>query len=229
MLTPIRTPFSYTEIMPQKDDFLSRLQAELARTLEGARQLHNGGETAAALATLHETQRSMVGLDHELLRRLGSADLLVLLGGTGSPDVEKCLQCAELLAAEHELRADLGEDDSAQAHKALELYLSALAAEPGLAPHYGERLGMLTRSLGYAAPLATQKQLVDAYLHAGRFDEAENWLYRLLNAEPEVAQARAEAFYRELLALADGTLEAGGLPRAEVEEGLANVTRRAPV
>ncbi len=212
--------------MPQKDDFLTRLQAELAGTLEQARRLYSGGETAAALATLHEAQRRIVGLDHDLLRRIGSADLLALLGGAGAPDTEKCLHCAELLAAEYELRADSGEADAAQGHKALELYLSALTTEPGLAPHYGERLQTLTRSLGDAAPLASQ-ELVAAYLHAGRFDEAENWLYRLLNAEPEAARVRAEAFYRELLTLDDGVLEAGGLPRAEVEEGLANAARRA--
>lgn len=213
--------------MPQKDDFLTRLQAELAGTLEQARRLYSGGETAAALATLHEAQRRIVGIDHDLLRRIGSADLLVLLGGAGAPDTEKCLHCAELLAAEYELRADSGEADAAQGHKALALYLSVLDAEPGLAPHYGERLQTLTRSLGDAAPPATQEQLVAAYLHAGRFDEAENWLYRLLNAEPKAARVRAEAFYRELLTLDDGVLEAGGLPRAEVEEGLANATRRA--
>ena len=212
--------------MPQRDDFLNRLQAELLRTLETARQLYSDGDADAALATLQGAQRSMVGLDTDLLRRLSSADLLVLLGGAGgTPDVEKCLQCAELLTAEHELRTDLGEDDSAQARKALALYLSVLAAEPGFAPHYSGQLRLLTRSLGYAASLATQRQLIDAYLHAGRFDEAENWLYRLLNAEPVVARVRAEAFYRELLRLDDVTLAAGGLPRAEVEEGLANATR----
>ena len=213
--------------MPQKDDFLTRVQAELVRTLEHVRQLHREGETAAALATLHEAQRSLVGIENDLLRRLGSADLLVLLsgGGAGSLDLERCLRCAELLAAEHELRADLGEDDAAGARKALELYLSALTAEPGFAPHYGERLQTLTRSLGYAAPPATQAQLVTTYLHAGRFDEAENWLYRLMNTEPEAARARAEAFYRELLTFEDEVLAAGGLPRAEVEEGLAATHR----
>jgi len=179
---------------------------------------------------LQGAQRSMVGLESDLLRRLSSADLLVLLGGAGgTPDVEKCLQCAELLSAEHELRTDLGEDDSAQARKALELYLNVLAAEPDFAPHYSGRLLALTRSLGYAAPPPVQAQLIDAYMHAGRFDEAENWLYRLLNAEPGAARVRAKAFYRELLTLDDAALEAGGLPRAEVEEGLANATRRVSV
>lgn len=214
--------------MPQKDDFLTRLQEQVQRTLEAARGLHRAGQTDEALATLHDAQRSIVGLDADLLRRIGSADLLLLLGGPGTPDTEKCLQCAELLSAAVELRADRGETDPAGAQKALDLYLSAVAAEPGFAPHYEGRLGTLTRSLDYAVPPRTQEGLVAAYTHAGRFDEAENWLYRLLDAEPEAAQAGAEAFYRKLLGLSDAALERGGLPRGEVEEGLANVTRRAP-
>lgn len=214
--------------MPQKDDFLTRVHEQLARVLAQARQLGSAGRTDEALAALHDAQRGIVGLDADLLRRIGSADLLLLLGGTGTPDVERCLQCAELLAAEVELRAARGEADPAGAQKALDLFLNALDAEPGFAPHYGEHLQGLTRGLGDAVPPRTQEDLVSAYTHAGRFDEAENWLYRFLDAEPEAAQTRAEAFYRELLALDDGVLAAGGLPRGEVEEGLANVTRRTP-
>lgn len=214
--------------MPQKDDFLTRVQAQLLATLERARQLESEGCPAEALATLHEAQRNLVGLDSDLLRRLGSADLLLLLGPAGVPDVERCLHCAELLSAELEVRAAHGEADPAQAQKALELYLSALSAEPGFAPYYGAQLGVLTHYLGYDVPVAALPLLVEAYTHAGGFAEAENWLYRWRELEPEAALRRAEAFYRALLTLSDEVLVAGGLPRAEVEEGLADVTRETP-
>ena len=210
--------------MPQKDDFLTRLQEQLLRTLEQARQLGAAGQTEEALAAIHQAQRTLVGLDSDLLHRVPSADLLLLLGGAETPDVERCLHCAELLSAEAELRAKGGEPDPAQVHKALELYLSALRAEPGFTVHYEARLAALTQSLGYAVSEAAQGQLIDVYTHAGRFDEAENWLYRWGELQPDAARGRAESFYRELLSLDDGVLERGGLPRAEVEEGLANVT-----
>ncbi len=53
--------------MPQKDVFLTRVQAQLLATLERARQLEADGHTAEALTTLHEAQRSLVGLDSDLL------------------------------------------------------------------------------------------------------------------------------------------------------------------
>jgi tetratricopeptide (TPR) repeat protein len=209
--------------MPQKDDFLTRLQAQLFETLEQVRALEAAGHLDEALVALHEAQRSIVGLDHALLHRLPSADLLRLLGPSGFPDVERCLQCAELLAAEFEVRAAQGDADPAQAHKALDLYLNALAAEPGFAPHLHARLTALSQALAYAVPSAAQRGLAEVYVRAGRFDEAENWLYRWAETEPEAARARAEVFYRELLGLDDAALEDGGLPRAEVEEGLASV------
>lgn len=214
--------------MPQKDDFLTRLQAQLLQTLEHVRTLEAAGHTDEALAALHEAQRSIVGLDNALLRRLPSADLLRLLGPSGFPDVERCLQCAELLATEFEVRSAYGDTDPAQAHKALDLYLNALVTEPGFAPQLHARLTTLTQALGYAVSSAAPRGLVELYVRAGRFDEAENWLYRWGEVEPEAAQARAEAFYQELLGLSDAALEDGGLPRAEVEEGLANV-RGTPV
>jgi hypothetical protein len=164
--------------MPQKDDFLTRLQEQLVGTLERARYLDTAGQTEEALSTIREAQRALVGLDGRLLHRVSSADLMLLLGGADVPETEKCLHCAELLTAEFSIRAAHGGADPAQAHKALDLYLIALNAEPGFAAHYGERLEALTQSLGYAVSEAAQGQLVDVYTHAGRFDRAENWLYR---------------------------------------------------
>ena len=85
---------------------------------------------------------------------------------------------------------------------------------------------MLTQALlaQGEVPSETEHGLAKAYRAAGRFDEAENWLYRWRDAEPDAARGWAEAFYGELLTLSDEALLKGGLPRAEVEEGLADVT-----
>ena len=212
--------------MPQKDDFLSRLQAQLNETLTRVHGLSAAGRLDDALVLLRTAQRNVVGLD-ALLKRLSSADLLGLLGSAGTPDLEKTLACAELLSAEFEVLLLRGEADPTQAHKALELYLAALDGEPGFAPHYSKRLDTLTQglqTLRYALPPQTQHALAEVYRAAGRFDAAENWLYRWREAEPGNAQPWAEAFYRDLLSLPDEVLAAGGLPRDEVKEGLADVT-----
>ena len=210
--------------MPQKDDFLSRLQAQLNETLVRVRKLSAEGRFDEALADIRKTQRSVLGLEPTLLNRLSSADLLSLLGPTGTPDLERTLGAAELLSAEFEILAFQGEADPTQAQKALELYLNVLAIEPGFAPHYSARLDVLTEGLGHVVAPATQRALAEAYRAAGRFDAAENWLYRWRELEPDAARGWAETFYGELLRLTDEVLTQGGLPRDEVEEGLVGVT-----
>ncbi len=212
--------------MPQKDDFLSRLQAQLNETLERAREFSAEGRSGEALTVVRAAQRNILGLEPVLLNRLSSADLLSLLGSGGVPDTERTLGAAELLSAEFEVLTLQGEADPAQAQKALELYLTVLVAEPGFTPFYIARLDTLTRNLDYPALSHVYPALTEVYRAAGRFAEAENWLYRWREFAPDAAQGWAEAFYRELLRLPDEVLAAGGLPRDEVEEGLADVTRR---
>ena len=215
--------------MPQKDDFLSRLQAQLRETLLRVETLVTAGRLDDALAEVWAAERSL-GLEHTLLSRLPSADLLRLLGPAGTPDLERTLACAELLRAEFSVHTLQGDADPAGAQKALDLYLAVLAAEPGFAPLYAGRLDSLTDALlaqAGALPATTARDLAGVYRAAGRFDEAENWLYRWRAAEPDTEQDAvrrwAETFYGGLLTLSDEVLVAGGLPRNEVEEGLADV------
>jgi hypothetical protein len=210
--------------MPQKDDFLTRLQEQVNLTLEQVRVLEAEGELDTALETLHDMQQRVTGLESTLLHHLSETDLLMLLTPAGQPNLEKTLQCAELLGAEYALREAHGGAEPALAHKALALYLSALTAESGLLNHYSAQLETLARLAHYALPTDMQQQLVLSYAQAGQFANAENWLYRWQALEPEAARAQAEIFYRELLDLDDAALEAGGLPRDEVEEGLAQIT-----
>ena len=211
--------------MPQKDDFLSRLQAQLRETLVKVETLVTAGRLDDALSEVWVAERNL-GLEHTLLSRLPSADLLRLLGPAGTPDLERTLACAELLRAEFGVRTQRGDANPVTAQKALDLYLAVFDAEPGFALSYAARLEVLTQALLAQGdvPPATEYGLAEAYRAAGRFAEAENWLYRWRDAEPEAARGWAEAFYGELLTLSDEALLKGGLPRAEVEEGLADVT-----
>lgn len=213
--------------MPQKDDFLTRQQEQLRDTVLRAQELYDLNPDDA-LTYLRGALRTLVGLEHTLAARLPASELLRLLGPTGYPDLERVLVLAGLLDAEYALLARGGVRDPAGAERVLELYLAALNAEPGFAPDYAERLDALTPETD-ALPISLQADLAAAYRHAGRFGAAEDWLYRWGEAEPEAAGRWAEGFYRELLTLPDEVLTAGGLPRGEVEEGLANVTARASV
>ena len=68
------------------------------------------------------------------------------------------------------------------------------------------------------------------YERAGRFGDAEDTLFEGLERDdaPESLVEAAVAFYRRLLDRDDEGLDSGGLPRDEVEAGLAEVLGRTP-
>jgi len=75
--------------------------------------------------------------------------------------------------------------------------------------------------------LNAQFKLVGICHACGDFARAEDALFRvlkLIGPQPEVL-SRGRVFYQELLTLDDATLEAGNLPRDEVEESLADIER----
>lgn len=82
--------------------------------------------------------------------------------------------------------------------------------------------------------VAAEMNLVTFAEQAGRFAEGEDALFkvlRLVGPDPRVL-ARGKAFYDQLLTLDDAALEAGNLPRDEVEESyqqLAQIAQQATI
>ncbi|MNL81461.1 hypothetical protein D3C87_2085890 [compost metagenome] len=77
---------------------------------------------------------------------------------------------------------------------------------------------------GYRLPSETEKLLLRYEEERGRYDLAENALYRLIDRsiiQPE----EAREFYERLLTLSPEQLDRGGLPLNEVQEGLAGLSR----
>jgi hypothetical protein len=78
-------------------------------------------------------------------------------------------------------------------------------------------------------PPITFELLLHHFESVGQYDEAENVLLAHIDADDENPEAVAfgQDFYRRLLLKPDATLEAGGLPRLEVEDGLAQLATLA--
>ena len=71
-------------------------------------------------------------------------------------------------------------------------------------------------------------RLVQIYETSGRYDEAEDWLFHLLDASPARPREPGQgiAFYERLLTLDDATLAAGNLPTEEALASLAELLER---
>ncbi len=177
--------------------------------------------------------RELLGLGADSVVTLTEGELLARLTVGDPPPVvrDKCLVLAALLEAL--ARTAAAQNDPARARecrlKALQVVLGTFLQGAGEPPDYAPRVEDLVRDLaGTPLPPHTEAALVLYHEQRGRFDLAEDALFRLLEATDHAPEALAmgRAFYGRLRSLSEEALVAGGLSRAEVEEGLATLEAR---
>ena len=107
----------------RQTDYVLRLIESLGALLARIRRLREDGEHAAALAEIERTVGELLGPTGSLVARLDSATAAQLVG-----DPRRLDAWAHLLAAEGDVREELGHHASAEANRrrALELALEAI-------------------------------------------------------------------------------------------------------
>ena len=216
-------------------DYLLRLIEEFARAISRIRDLRAGEQPAEARHALEQQFERLLGADRESILRLSATEMLarLLRSGTTQELQARTLFLATLLRESAELARGEGRHDLAiDGHlKALRLLLSTtdvsfLDDSPGYAPTVDGLLAALARS---EVPGDLRAQVMQYHERQGRFAEAENDLFDLLDQSPPGPELFdfGSAFYRRVLALSDATLLQGHLPRAEAMEGYTEFRRRA--
>ncbi|WP_342552783.1 DUF6483 family protein [Paenibacillus sp. FSL R7-0652] len=225
-----------------RKDYLLRMMEEMTEAIGKAFTLRQQRKHTEALSELDELMRRQFGMNLSLLNSLPAEDVIEMFRFRGVIEVDNLQQAARLIEEEayiHQEKARVeGIDDEEKMEaedaalvrlmRASHFYLYALnhGANPQLlqAPERVEEV--MEQIQGYELPARTEKQLALYREHQGRYDAAENSWYRLLHLGPEYPvqyEDDARAFYQRLIELTDDQLERGGLPRAEVEEGLAQI------
>jgi hypothetical protein len=195
----------------------------------------NGQVAAEALpeagADLDEAFKKLVGSGADAVSRLSETELLAKLTLDGPTYVvrEKTLILIALLHQAGELHNAAGREAEGNDCwiKALNLLLSVELQDADLEmPEFVPKIDLLRDELqGAALPLQTLAALWRHYERLGAYGRAEDALAELREAEPDNAElvSEARAFYQRLLRQSDSALDAGNLPRAEVEAGLAGL------
>jgi len=192
---------------------------------------------AQAEQLLDQTLRRSLGLDGGALDRLSAEELIGLVrlarsaGARDEVTSEKLLLLAALArerAALHAAQPEPERERSADyAMKALQIFLTVLLEEDPDAERASAAIGPLTEQLaGYALPPTVKDLLWQYHEQIGAFAKAEDWLFALLDEEPQ-SLARGVAFYERLARHPDELLARGDLPRDEVATGLAELRARA--
>ncbi|CAN5804919.1 hypothetical protein BH24DEI2_BH24DEI2_02210 [soil metagenome] len=215
--------------MPIKDDLIERTLeqlAEVVRALSGVGATHN---TGAAETALQEAYRAHTGADATLFRSLPSDQLVTVLSSAGVLDREKSFLLATLFELEATLARTTGETVPVTLQlKAFDLFLESALAELDFDTLDGDIARMRSELADFVLPAATQWRVFDYDVLRGHYADAEDGLFALLETFGASAPlaTRGRSFYHSLQAKNDDALNAGGLPRAEVAEGLANFEAR---
>jgi tetratricopeptide (TPR) repeat protein len=192
----------------------------------------NGEQHEEALEEINEAFKALLGMDSDFITHAPDDYLVLMTSLNSGGDASKTLMLADLLnmqADALEMRGDYEQSD-ALSLKALNV-LARVALQLTHAPmaDHLERIEMFVDKLQNAVmPLRTKDALFQVYERVGQFAKAEDVLFDMLDAasedEDEAIAEGGAAFYRRLLQHNDHELETGGLPRAEVEEGLRELT-----
>lgn len=205
-----------------------RMIQELSGFVRGLMNLRRGGQAEQAVMQVQDGFGRFAGLNPSLVHAISEDDLVQLLRARGGVDPDRCWALAELLREEALAYDALGQDDEATPRflKSLRLYLEVLDTIEEMPDVLN--VDGLEEVVGHVADLpltpATRRRLVAYLVDTRRLEQAENIvLWSLEDDEPSLEAAEeAVAFYDRLLRLPPAELEAGGLPRDEVDAGLAN-------
>ena len=212
--------------MPQRD-YIERVVeafAEVVRQILGLEQLHRHVE---AQELLQRAAQEYLGLSLAALDALSFEAVVRLLSADGALDVQRCLMLADVRRAQAVIQEGEGHATTALETRVSALRLYAEAVTVGgagvLAGRTEDVITLLEDIRRYEVPEDVRHLVWRLFLAVGAFARAEDVLFALIEDHPDDAALVEEgrAAYEALLERPSAELEAGGLPRDEVEEALA--------
>lgn len=209
-------------------DYILRMVEQLVQALARIAGRRKQGEEVRFEQELDDFAKSAFGMSLDLLAGVPDDELQKLFMRDRLPDYDRIALLARALWERCRLDEVQG-PTGPKARKALRL-LAAVGrrTDPRSLEAHREAFVALVSAFEKAPPTPTI--LHDLWLSCealGLYARAEDKLYALDALEPLVHAAPGEAFYRRLLENDDDNLEAGGLPRDEVEDGLTRWIERS--
>jgi hypothetical protein len=207
-------------------DYFMRMINILRQMIARILFLKNEKDFPKALLDIQTTGKTLLGIDGEMARRLSPSQIMQLFGSDLTVAVPKSYVAAILFKEEADVRALMGEEE-----EPTRLYLRSLtllldvyewAKEPIEPDHpkiIDEVLGKLR---DFVLPVDLLEKLFRFREERGEYDKAENVLYDIFEVKPAF-KVQGILFYKRLLEKKDEELEKGGLPRTEVQEGIAEL------
>jgi hypothetical protein len=206
---------------------IEQFSAVLARIIGLTKQ----SDWQMAENTIAEELKRLAGVDIAQFEQFSDVELFAsLMQGEPGLSVEtKVFMIAALLKSSGDVATGEGRLEVGRRRylKGLHLLLGIFGRSDSVQrPDFAPSVEAFVAALGNeSAPSETRVLLMRHYEQAGEFGKAEDELFAILEAEPPGAELMefGTAFYQRLLARTDAALDAGNLPRAEAEAGIAQL------
>lgn len=200
-----------------------RMISQMTEALGQIMGLRKQMKQEEALLVLDELLDKHFRLSSKLIRSLSDEDLMKMMTTNGLVDTDQLQAIAILMKQEALLHGELGRETEffTSSVRSLRLFmrLSLMKAEPTIVQP-GEQIEELLELLrAYELPVPAKRLLMAWHEEEGRYDLSENVMFELLEAGALSADDAA-AVYKRMLVCSDTELEAGGLPREEIRQGL---------
>ena len=209
-------------------DYILRLAERIGRELAIILGLRQRNKLEDALIYIDDLFVQATGLTTHFINSLSDDMLVNTFSPMGKLNVESCLWIAMLLKSEGEVyeQMDQHKESFYRYLKSLRLLLEVLLHEPldSDTGFFQATEELLSKLADYELPVTIKNKLLTYYEHIGQYGKAENTLFEMLEDTPGHALIEQSIdFYNRLLQKSETDLQLGNLPRAEVEEGLAQV------
>jgi hypothetical protein len=205
-------------------DYFMRMIAQMTEAIGQVLRLRQEQKHEEALIVIDELLEKHFRLNGKLVRSLSEEDLIRLMSKNGIPDTDQLQAVALLIKQEAILRDEMGMEAESFALnvRSLRLFirLSLMEAEPSIVRPEEQIEELLEALAPYELPDSAKRLLMEWHESQGRYDKTEDVMHELLESGALTA-AEAAAAYERLLGMSDERLEAGGLPRTEIEEALS--------
>jgi hypothetical protein len=215
-------------------DYILRMIEELRHVLASIVGYRAEGRWREVEGTVDEQFRRLIGVSSAEAASFSETELVArLMRGEGTQVVrDKMVFLIRLLkeAGDAAVAQDRPEDGHHLLLKGLELRIGGYwAEEPSQHADFAPPVEAFTSALaGTPLPPRTQVMLMHHHERTGAFAKAEDALYGLLEAASDSVEVLDWGinFYERLQGHGDGALEAGNLPRSEVDAGLRELKAR---
>ena len=218
-----------------RQDYIMRMIDQLIKVLAKVLFNKEEGNYEAALGDIETACKALSGVDYQLVNSLTADDIISLMKRTneGAKISVKSISIAKLLKAKADiLEASGKENETSQNdyHKSLVLFLEGILnnQEPefDVTKYYDDVNEILNKIPAVEISADIRFNLFKLYRASGRYDKAEDELFRLKDLHFENIEAEGIEFYNSLGKLDDLELAKGNLSREEITQGLSELKNK---